>query len=80
MLQFSFEDDLKRWQENRKRHQTEGQKRRLPDESEIRGRRTALFYVAGKIERNAHVNPKLAQKLRLFNMVITPTLTYASGT
>ena len=51
--QFSLEDDLKRWQEKQKRHQTEQQKRRLPDEPEIRGRCTALFYFAGKIKRNS---------------------------
>ena len=32
-----------------KKHQTERQKRRLPDEFEIRGRRTAPLYVAGKL-------------------------------
>ena len=37
VLQFSLESDLKRWQENHKKHQTERQKRRLPDELKICG-------------------------------------------
>ena len=35
VLQFSLEKDLMRWQEKQKRHQTERQKRRLPDKLTI---------------------------------------------
>ena len=52
VLQYSLENDLKRWQEKQKRNQTERQNRGLPEELEICRRCTTLLHVAGKIAWN----------------------------